>query len=145
MASCLLASSAYVTSTVINIVAGKSSTVISGRRNSKYLATRLAPVSFTAIKRHSSNKVKMLKMAASARKQTRNVSASERKSVASIRFGKPNVEKTRCEVLERAIAVSGDLDREDEIDPEGINGTRLTRRNSKLKMKMNTVASHGPM
>ncbi len=75
----------------------------------------------------------------------RNVSAIERNSVASIRFGNPNIENARCDVLRGADAGSDDFDRNDKIAAEDMNGTRLTSRNIKLKAKMNTVASHGPM
>src|SRR5688572_9093651 len=78
------------------MVAGKSSTVMSGRRNKRYCATNPAPTFVTAMKRHSSNNVKMLKIAASDTKQTMKLSARERKSVASMRFGNPKEMKPRC-------------------------------------------------
>src|SRR5215207_6439174 len=125
------------------MVAGKSSTMTSGRRNNMYLATTPAPALVTAMNRHSSNNVKMLKIAASATKHTRKLSASERKSVASIRLGKPNAEKPRCFVLASFVAGADPFDTLDS-DTEDKNGTRVTNRNSKLKARMKTVAIHGP-
>src|SRR4030095_10532693 len=95
-----------------------------------------------AMKRHSSNKVKTLKMDASATKQTRKVIASDRNSVASIRFGKPNAEKPRSEVLRRV--VPGGADFNDKTDADEMNGTRRTNRNKRLNANMKTVAIHGP-
>src|SRR5215510_3863075 len=94
----------------MSIVAGKSSTVISGNKNSKYLATKPAPAFVTAMNRHSSKRVKMLKIAASAMKQTTKLSTSERSSVASIRFGKPSAEKPRFVGCRVFIVVLGSFD-----------------------------------
>src|SRR5688572_33376052 len=69
---------------------------MSGRRNKRYCATKPAPAFDTAMKRHSSNNVKMLKIAASDTKHTMKLSASERNSVASMRFGNPKEMKPRC-------------------------------------------------
>src|SRR5215207_3943422 len=107
------------------MVAGKSSTMTSGRRNNMYLATTPAPALVTAMNRHSSNNVKMLKIAASATKHTRKLSASERKSVASIRFGKPKAERPRCFVL-LAFAAGVEPFARFDSDTEDRNGTRLT-------------------
>src|SRR6185295_11884143 len=95
------------------------------------------------MKRQSSNKVKMLKIAASATKHTRKLSTSERKRLASMRFGKPKAEKPRCFVRVFVSAPEPFCPREsDTVDK---NGTRFTNRNSKLKARMKIVASHGPM
>ena len=97
------------------------------------------------MKRHSSNKVKMLKMAASATKQTMKVNASERKSVASIRFGKPNLEWPPFDICCFVAEGSDDFVSLDMNDPDDVKGTRFTSKNNKLKPKSNTVPSHGPM
>src|SRR5215211_3963784 len=96
------------------------------------------------MKRQSSNKVKTLKIAASATKQTRKLSARERKRVASIRFGKPRAENHRCLAKLDFASGSDTLELRDRLDTDDTKGIRLTSRNSKLKPKMNTVASHGP-
>src|SRR5437762_3137107 len=95
--------------------------------------------------RHNSNNVKMLKMAASATKQTKKLTANERKSVASIRLGKPKTEKPRCVVWRGAAVASELLARKGNIGPEESSGTRWTSRNNRLNPNMNTVANHGPM
>src|SRR3569832_359524 len=95
-----------------------------------------------AMNRQSSNKVKMLKIAARATKHTRKLRASERKRLASMRFGKPRAERPRCFVL---ILIPGSepfVPRDsDTVDK---NGTRFTNRNRRLKARMKIVASHGP-
>src|SRR5215204_4740074 len=97
------------------------------------------------MKRQSSNNVKMLKIAASATKHTRKVSASERKSVASIRFGKPKAENPRRFAFPVFAACADPFGPRDRIDTEDRKGTRLTKRNNKLKARTKIVASHGPM
>jgi hypothetical protein len=97
------------------------------------------------MKRHNSNNVKMLKMAASAAKETMKLIASERKSVASIRFGKPKLKSRRCEVCFGVGADFGFLERFVKNEPSEANGSRLTIRNSMLSARIKTVASHGPM
>src|SRR5215212_9119256 len=94
--------------------------------------------------RHSSNRVKMLKMAASATKHTTKLTASERKSVASIRFGKPRAEKPRCVFSCGDDTGSAVFDFKARIAPDEMNGTRRTSKNSKLKANMKTVAIQGP-
>src|SRR5689334_19958499 len=96
------------------------------------------------MKRHSSNSVKMLKMATSAMKQTMKLSASERNSVASIRLGKPNAEKPRCFVWRVFAETSLSLAFRGKMETEDTNGSRLTNRNDRLRPKMKNVASHGP-
>src|SRR5215216_5672289 len=96
------------------------------------------------MKRQSSNNVKILKIAASATKHTRKLSASERKSVASMRFGKPRVEKPGRFALLLLDADVDPLESRDRIATEDRNGTRLTNKNNKLKARMKIVASHGP-
>src|SRR5215204_1865976 len=100
------------------MVAGKSSTVMSGRRNKRYCATKPAPTCVTAMKRHSSNNVKMLKIAASDTKHTMKLNASERKSVASMRFGKPKEMKPRCAAWLGLDSGFGSFDRLERIEPK---------------------------
>src|ERR1044071_7878434 len=100
----------------MSMVAGKSSTVMSGSRNNRYLATRPAPGFVTAMNRHSSNNVKMLKIAASARKQTTKLNTSERSNVASIRFGKPNAVKPRFVFCRGLVVVPVSFDRVGQIE-----------------------------
>src|SRR5215218_2178611 len=97
------------------------------------------------MKRQSSNNVKILKMATSATKHTRKLRASERKSVASIRFGKPNAERPKCFVFAVFAVGAAPFGPRDRIETEDKNGTRLTNRNRRLKARMKIVASHGPM
>src|SRR5687768_7295227 len=97
------------------------------------------------MKRHSSNNVKMLKIAASAMKQTTKLSISDRSNVASSKFG-------NASVLRKRTAISADLFRLREVSLLGLvalrgnlkNGIRGTNRKSKAAATMNTVASHGP-
>src|ERR1044072_1139831 len=96
------------------------------------------------MKRQSSNNVKMLKIATSAAKHTTKLTTSERKSVASIRLGKPKADKPRCLVwLVRATAVVFLVCR-DKIGSEDTNGTRLTNKSRMVKPRTKIVASHGP-
>src|SRR5687768_15552926 len=127
------------------MVAGKSSTVMSGRRNKRYCATKPAPAFDTAMKRHSSNNVKMLKIAASDTKHTMKLSARERKSVASIRLGNPKEIKPRCAPCFGLESAFDSFERLERIEPKDINGIRVTNRKSTLNANMKTVASHGPM
>src|SRR5262249_5418763 len=113
------------------MVAGKSSTVISGSKNSRYRATKPAPAFVTAMNRHSSNNVKMLKIAASAMKQMTKLTTSERSNVASIRFGKPNPEKRRCDVGRGFVAMPGSFDLE--IETDEMSGIRFINRKNKLR------------
>src|SRR5688572_20023531 len=119
---------------------------MSGNRNKRYRATRPALACVTAMKRQSSNRVKMLKIDASATKQTTKLSASERSNVASIRLGKPSV-PTPYDARRRGAAT--DLSALVALlfgsHAENENGTRLSSNRIKLKPTMNTVASHGPM
>src|SRR5689334_8872585 len=95
--------------------------------------------------RQSSNSVKMLKIAASATKQTTKLAMSARSNVASIKFGNARVLLNREDV-------SGDVVRSSEVSFEALalrtgsrgNGIRRTNRNTRLKPTMNTVATHGP-
>src|SRR5687768_6771144 len=96
------------------------------------------------MKRHSSNRVKMLKMATSAMKHTIKLSASERNNVASIRLGKPKAEKLRCFVWRVFCEPPVSLVPRGRMETEDMNGSRLINRNSKLRPKIKTVASHGP-
>src|SRR5687767_7279280 len=93
--------------------------------------------------RQSSNSVKMLKIAASATKQTTKLITRERNSVASSRFGKANVLLKRT-VVSMDLFGSGDdllviLGR-----LCGSTGIRWTSMKSRLKPTRNAVASHGP-
>src|ERR1043165_4562054 len=97
-----------------------------------------------AMNRHSSNKVKMLKIDASAMKQTRKLSASERSSVASIKFGKPSVATPISERLRVLVVFSLAAARFLNSEPVKENGVRLITNSRKLKPTMNAVASHGP-
>src|ERR1051325_4192382 len=94
--------------------------------------------------RHSSNNVKMLKIAASAAKQMMKLTISERSNVASIKFGKPNAEKPRCVVCRDCVAEATPFVFAGQIEIEETIGMRLRNRNTKLSAKMKTVASHGP-
>src|ERR1041384_6536780 len=96
------------------------------------------------MKRHSSNSVKMLKMATSAIKHTMKLSASERNSVASIRLGNPNAEKPRFFVWRVFAETSASFALRGKMEMEDTNGSRLTKRNNRLRPKMKNVASHGP-
>src|ERR1051325_8142402 len=96
------------------------------------------------MKRHSSNRVKMLKIATSAMKHTTKLSTSERNSVASIRFGKPKAEKPRYFVWRVFADSLGSFALRGKMETEEMNGSRLINRNSKLKPKIKNVASHGP-
>src|SRR5678815_715786 len=96
------------------------------------------------MKRQSSNKVKILKIAASATKQTRKLNARERKSVASMRLGNPKADKPRCFFSLDFAAGANPFGPRARFDTEDKNGTRLTNRNSRLKPRMKIVASHGP-
>src|SRR6185369_5126171 len=97
------------------------------------------------MKRHSSNKVKILKIAASATKQTTKLTMRARSKLASIKFG-------NARVLLKRTAISADLVRSREVSAEAFarlsgsrgNGMRWTKRKKRLKPTMNTVASHGP-
>src|SRR5256885_1341333 len=94
--------------------------------------------------RHSSNNVKILKIAASATKHTIKFTANERNSVASIKFGKPSGEKLRRNCSRGAVALSESLDGFRKNEPEDSNGRRLKKRNRRLRAKTKIVASHGP-
>ena len=130
--------------TDINIVAGNSSTEISGKRNSRYRATSEAPTSFTAMNRQSSNSVKMLKIAARATKPTRKLSASVRNSVASNKLGnpeRPTPSICACRVGFAVFAVV--LLWRFPIDVKS-DGFRLVRRKKAVSVIMKTVAIHAP-
>src|ERR1051325_1863791 len=118
---------------------------MSGIRNSRERATSPRLVSLTAIKRQSSNSVKMLKIAASATKQTIKLNTSERSSVASIKFGKRNV---ATPMRERRPCPSGVFSAASFLffrrNARKENGVRLMRNNNKLKPMIKKVASHGP-
>src|SRR5215813_14052658 len=97
-----------------------------------------------AMRRESSNSVKMLKIAASAIKHTIKLSASERKSVASMRLGNPKADRPRCFAFAAFVAGADPFGPRDRIDRDDKNGTRLTKSKSRLKARMKIVASHGP-
>src|SRR5689334_23170018 len=94
--------------------------------------------------RHSSNRVKMLKIEASARKHTTKLNTSERSNVASIRFGKPNADKPRCVVCRVFVTVLVSFDLLGQIEIEERSGILFTNRKKRLRTKMKTVANHGP-
>src|ERR1043165_2506308 len=92
--------------------------------------------------RQSSNSVKMLKMAASATKQTMKLSTSERSSVASIRLGNLNLLKPVRELRRvPAVGSSALAMRFFSSDPVSENGLRLVTNSSTLKPRMNMAAS----
>src|SRR5689334_18313129 len=96
------------------------------------------------MKRHSSNNVKILKIAASATKHTMKLTINERNSVASIKFGKPNGEKLRWNSPRGAVVFSESLACFRKNEPEDNKGSLLKNRNSRLRAKTKSVASHGP-
>src|SRR6185369_11917914 len=96
------------------------------------------------MKRHSSNKVKMLKIDASATKQTIKLSTSERSNVASIRFGKRSVLTLLKERFRATVAFSVEEARFLSSEPVNENGVRLIRNSTKPKIRTNAVANHGP-
>src|SRR6185437_1728095 len=75
--------------TVMSIVAGKSSTATSGRRKRRYFPTIAAGTLLLAMKRHSSNNVKIRKMETKATKPTRKLVVKVRKRLVSSKLGNP--------------------------------------------------------
>src|SRR2546428_12181413 len=70
------------------MVGGNTSTATRGSKKIKYFATTPAPTLFIAIKRHNSNRVKMMKMETSERKAITKLTESVRSRLASRRLGK---------------------------------------------------------
>jgi hypothetical protein len=60
-------------------------------------------------------------------------------------LGKPKAEKPRCFVSRVFAEAPVSFPLRGKIATEDMNGSRLTNRNSRLRAKMKTVASHGPM
>src|ERR1044071_3557777 len=96
------------------------------------------------MKRQSSNNVKMLKIATSAAKHTTKLATSERKSLASMRLGKPSAENPRCFTALVLVTAVVSFVRRDKIASEDMNGTRLTNKNRTVKARIKIVAIHGP-
>src|SRR5258706_2153828 len=131
--------------TVISIVAGKSSTATSGSRKRRYFPTTAAGTLLLAMKRHSSNSVKIKKMETKATKPTRKLVVKVRKRLVSSRLGNPErPAPTVCAGEVSRYWERAELPRLNNLLAEVSFENPSKRKRTRLNRSITAVAIHSP-